>query len=458
MSFFFSKKSAAAQEDENQDALVALDIGSTKIRLIAGEVNDGDVLTVTYYAECPSQGMDNGAITDLRKLSNQVALLVADYKENGREFTHCYIGIAGRYIQSANLQGGTVVPTHIVTEADREHAIENAAANRIGEYQRIIHIIPQNYQIADTREITNPIDLSAQRLDVNIHAITCDEDQEQNLRRAISSTSGDIHVDHVIFNGIAAADAVLSEEDKAIGVCLVDWGGGAINVALYDKSCLVHTFGIDYGGANITRDIATRFGLPLATADFLKRNYGVAHPNLLPEQERVQKLQVPLDPRNPKYMTYVSMGDLASTIAISMIDTFQLIHQHIENFKSKQNLHLTLGGGYVFTGGVTNMRGFKPLAASKLGVNGVKAKVQIGTPRSVECNFNQVLPAEVSANDLSTSLLCPSGATAIGLLRFGHALKEEEHRRYNLQNDRRHSNSTLAKLYHWGRNWLSGEL
>lgn len=458
MSFFFSKKNATAQEDETQDALVALDIGSSKIRLIAGEVNEDGFLSLTYYAECHSEGVVNGAITDLTKLSHQIALLVADYKENGRDLTHCYIGIAGRYIKSANLQGGTVVPTHAVTEADREHAIENAAANRFSEYQRIIHIIPQSYQIGDTREIVNPIDLSAQRLDVSIHAISCDEDQEQNLRRAISMISSDISVDHVIYNGIAAADAVLSEEDKAIGVCLVDWGGGAINVALYDKSCLIHTFGLDYGGARITREIATRFGLPLGIAEYLKRNYGVAHPKLLPEKDKDMMLKVPLDPRNPEEVAYIAYKDLANVIAYSMIDTLQLIQQRIETFKRSQNMRDNFGSGYVFTGGVPATPGFEHLATSKLAVNGLKPKIRVGKPRSVQCNFNQVLPPNISAEDLSENVLCASGATAIGLLRFGYALKEEEHRRYNLQNDRRHSDSTLAKIYHWGRNWLSGEL
>ena len=180
MSFFFLKKNATAQEDETQDALVALDIGSSKIRLIAGEVNEDGFLSLTYYAECHSEGVVNGAITDLTKLSHQIALLVADYKENGRDLTHCYIGIAGRYIKSANLQGGTVVPTHAVTEADREHAIENAAANRFSEYQRIIHIIPQSYQIGDTREIVNPIDRLVSDYPT-LHTVICNGKKSEGL-------------------------------------------------------------------------------------------------------------------------------------------------------------------------------------------------------------------------------------------------------------------------------------
>ena len=457
---FFSKKSAKSQEDENQDALVALDIGSSKIRLIAGEVGEGEVLTLTYYAEQPSLGMDNGAITDLTKLSEQISLLIADYKENGRDMTHCYLGIAGRYIKSANLQGGTVIPSHIVTEDDRAHAIENAAANRFSEYQRFIHIIPQNYQIGDTKEITNPIGMTGQRLDVNIHMIACDEDQEQNLRSAIARISSEINVDHVIFNGIAAADAVLSEEDKEIGVCLVDWGGGSINVSLYDKSCLIHTFGLDYGGMRITRDIATRFGLPLVTAEYLKRNYGIAHPDLLTAKVRNTVLKVPVDPLYPNADSlYVSYEELARTIAVSMIDTFQQLHRRINNFIQSQSVHPSLGAGYVFTGGVANTKGLAQLAATKLvNENGIKPKVKTGVPRSVSCNFNQILPENMSPDELSTNIICPTGATAIGLLRFGNALKEEEHRRYNVQNERRHSNSTLAKIYYWSKNWLSGEL
>lgn len=451
----FSTKNSKEQEDENQDALVALDIGSSKLRLISGEITDEGILAIKYYAERNSAGMENGAITDLSKLSDKITQLISDYKANGHELTHCYMGIAGRYIKSANLQGGAVVATHVVEEADRVKAIEDAAAKRFSDYQRIIHIIPQGYQIGDTREITNPIGLNAQRLDVSVHVISCDEDQEQNLRSVMVQVDNDINVDHVIFNGIAASDAVLSEEDKAIGVCLVDWGGGAINVSIYDKSSLIHTFGLDYGGSRITRDIATRFGLPLATAEYLKCNFGVAHPNLLEQKLKDTLLKVPLDPQNADDYIYISYYDLAQTIAISMIDTMAQILLRIDNFRRSQNFHSTLGAGYIFTGGVAKTQGLVQLAKSKMSDNGVKPKVKIGKPRSVIGDFNQTEGEQDSA--ANAAILDPSCATAIGLLRFGYALKDEERLLHN-QSEHKTTRGPFSKIYHWTRNWLSGEL
>lgn len=453
---FFSKGNKASTKQEVEvDPIVALDIGSSVIRLIAGDIDENDNVIVTYYAEKPSSGMFNSAVSDLDKLSGVLTELVRDYENSGRLFSHCYIGIAGRHIYSSNLQGSATVLTRVVSDIDRDNAIENARSSFTpsNDCTSLIHVIPQSYSINKTNDITNPIGMSASRLEVNVHAIACNEDQEENLRAAIARLSTGFKVDHVIYNGIAAADAVLTQEQKDIGVCLIDYGCGSINVAIYDQSRLVYTFGFDHGGYQISRYIATKFGIPSNMAEVIKRSYGVAHVGLLDEKTRNSGIKLSLNNSGaPGDSAIIIRGDLATAVCICLAEDFQEIKSHIERIQRNTGSKLVLGAGYVITGGVANIRGIEQWASNKLPAGDTSsslAKVRVGVPLRVAVAQDE--------NNLLPYLSRPEAATAVGLLRFGKSLMLEDERSRFSQSERRKGNNVLSRSVHFIRDWLRDE-
>ncbi|MCK0526303.1 MULTISPECIES: cell division protein FtsA [unclassified Anaerobiospirillum] len=433
---------AAADQAKAPEPLVAVDIGTSKIRLIEGLVDSENIVSVSYFDEVPSAGIVNGTVSDLEKLTEKLSILIHNYEKNtGGQFSRCFVGIAGRHIQSKNEKGNATVPSHRVTAQDKENAIAHARSAKFSEYSHLLHVIPQSYDIDGTGNISNPIDLSAMRLGVDVHLIACNEDQENNLRAAFEKLSSQFQIEHVIYNGVAAADAVLSQEEKDIGVCLIDFGAGAINVAVYDQSRLVLTFGLDVGGNSVTRDIATHFGVSLPTAEYLKLNYGVAHPALLPPEVQNEVLSFP----NGNQTAMIPRHDLSTLVGLCLIDIFRTISDRIERYRQNSGKPLSIGAGYVITGGAACTSGITILATNKLGAADSigHVKVKTAVPRGVKGDYE--------------ALELASSATAVGLLRFGNAINLEQSNRVRNLNANRNSTSVVGRAISWTRDWLSKE-
>lgn len=438
----FAKGSKGAQANANaQEPLYALDIGTSKIRLIEGNVLSTGEIEISYYSEIPSAGMVNGCVSDLNKLSEQISTLIQRYKqETENSFSKCFIGIAGRHIQSQNEKGIATVPSHKVTEIDRENALEHARSAKFSGYNHLLHVIPQAYETEDNTDITDPVGLSALRLGVGVHLIACNEDQENNLRAAFEKLDNKIQIEHVIYNGIAAADAVLSQEEKEIGVCVIDFGGGTIDVSVYDRSKLVLTFGLDKGGSVVTRNIATNFGITLRSAEVIKLGYGVAHPYLLSDKEAHAKLAV----NEAEDKIYIERSKLSTSVAISLSDFFSMINDRLERYRQSSGLDMSIGAGFVLTGGVASTSGITTLAANKINnPDGTRAKVRVGLPRNVSGNYE--------------GLKSPELATAIGLLRFGHAIRRDKLNKNLVIKEIKKNNGMFSRMVTWTKDWLSKE-
>lgn len=433
------------QEDE-LDPLLAVDIGSSKIRLIAGTVEDGGEVHVLYYRDYPSAGVTNGAVSDIDKLSARLSQLVLDYKEAmDLPFEHCVINISGGQIISANNSGQCAVSTRKVTEVDRLNAINVARSVEFDQENHIIHVIPQNYETDSSSEVTNPLDMSSLRLKANVHLIACNESQENNLRTAFERVSPNIKIDEVLYSGLAAADAVLSQEDKDIGVCLIDLGGGTINVALYDRGKLVFSLGRADCGGRITRDIATSCGIQLKPAEFLKINCGVAHPMLLEDPDVGYAFTPHAD---SKEQLKVSGQALARSICLSLWDIFGIVNNKIDAFTKNEAVNVALGAGVVLTGGVANTKGIVPLGLSFFENDGKnrKIKVRVGVPRGFDVG-----------SGVDEDLKNPEYATAIGMLRLAAAIDRDRARDRKALSDFKNSNRSFAKLLSSIKNWLNRE-
>lgn len=433
------------QEDE-LDPLLAVDIGSSRIRLIAGTVEDSGEVHVLYYRDYPSAGVINGAVSDIDKLSARISQMVHDYKDTmDLPFEHCVINIAGSQIQSENNSGQCAVSTRKITEVDRLNAIEVARSVQFDKENHIIHVIPQCYETDSSSDVANPLDMSSLRLTANVHLIACNENQENNLRTVFERVSPNIKIDEVLYSGLAAADAVLSQEDKEIGVCLVDLGGGSINVALYNRGKLILTFGRADCGVRITRDIATSCGIQLKPAEFIKIRCGVAHPQLLPNANDGYTFAAHSD--SEEEIT-VTGQDLARSICTSLWDIFGIVNNQIDNFMKKEPVNVALGAGVVLTGGVANTTGIVPLGRSFFENDGKnrKLKVRVGIPRGFDVG-----------PEVTDDLKHPEYATAIGMLRLAAAIEQDRARARKALNDFKSSNRSLTKVMTWIKNWLNRE-
>lgn len=442
----FINKSPSQAKNGGSNVIVAVDIGSAVLRMIAGEVNADGQIRVISYKECPSAGMSSGAVSDLSLLSDRLSNLVQDFEQDtGISLAHIIIGIAGRHIESRNEYGTTTVQARTVTVLDKNRAIENAQSVRFTEGSHIIHVVPQNYEIDSSTEITNPIGLYAMRLDVRVHIISCNRDQENNLRTALQSLSPNIFIDKVIFNGIAAADAVLTDGDKEIGVCLIDIGAGTVNVIVYDHKKLVISFGLSRGGDMITRAIATHFGLPLDIAEMLKKKFGIAHYELLTEEERTRIIKIPINYGDGTTEEYpVPLEELAKVITYNLIDLVRSISDKIEHISREMNSTYNLGSGFVLTGGAVQLRGMDRFASVFLSPNNYQ---QTGVTSTVKVKI--AVPRGVVGDD---SIFSPDKVVSVGLLRFGSNALNEKQMQGPVEDD-----SKVKNMYHKFKDWFTRE-
>lgn len=411
------KKTNSGGHKKQSSTLVAIDLGSSVIRIVAGEVqNDGQV-TITYYSQIPSIGIIAGSVCDLPALSNALSTFVNEYEtQTQSSLEHCVINITGFHIKSYNDEGNATVQSRVVSVIDKNKAIENARSVRPPDGNHIIHVIPQNYIVENNADVINPIGLHAMRLGVAVHLITCSKDQEQNFRSAITSLSSNVAVDQVVFSGIAAADAVLTEAEKEIGVCLIDFGGGTVDVCVYDKKKLVISFSIDRGGNKITEAIASEFHVPLYMAELLKTRHGVAHRDLMTEEEyqnHLYKIPARIEDglEEDVFIDTIIMADvIARGIGDICNSICNVIERHVRELKSG---HLNLGAGFVITGGMAKLRGVDKLVASCLNPrhNGIPAKVKIGRCIGVTGDEPQIRD--------------PDHAVSVGLLRFSKFASDE---------------------------------
>lgn len=437
---FSRANKAKVKQGEQQEQLVAIDIGSSSVRLVAGQVdNEGRIFVECSYEE-QSKGMLSGAVTDLSELSGVLAEVVKAYEGDDHIFSHCIIGIAGRHIASKNELGRINVISHKVTEEDVEQALIDVSSIKFSEYSLLIHVLPQNYETDDTAEVSNPVGLSASRLGVNAHLIACNEDQENNLRTAVERMSPNIMVDQVIFNGLAASEAVLNAYEKDIGVCLINLGEGTTDVCIYNDGNMIVSFGLAQGADGLIKKIAKSFGVSTEIAKALLIKVGVAHSKFLQEGTE-NKVCTIKDSNN----TVVPFKALANVINDYLVDIFYQIRDKVNAALRAKDSNIELGSGYVLTGGLANLNSIASLAAFLLKNDNVlePVKVRIGRPIGVDEN--------------GAELVNPSWATALGLLRFGHSVQQEDFKRRKKVSERKQNNTGIRKLIHDISDWFSRE-
>jgi cell division protein FtsA len=405
---------------EGKNLIVGLDIGTAKIAAIVGEITPDGHLEIIGMGSHASRGLKKGVVVNIDSTVGAIqraleeAELMADCK-----IRDVYTGIAGSHIKGFNSHGMVAIKDKEVTQMDVERVIETAKAVSIPTDQQILHILNQEFIIDGQEDVREPLGMSGVRLEVKVHIVTGAVSAAQNIMKCVRRCG--LEVRDLILQPLASATAVLSEDEKDLGVCLVDVGGGTTDVAVFSEGAIRHTAVIPIAGDQITNDIAMALRTPTKDAEDLKRAYGCALRQLADAQ---QMIEVPgVGERGPRQM---SRQTLAEVIEPRVEELYSLVQAELR----RSGFEDLLSSGVVITGGCSLMQGMV-----ELGEEVFHMPVRLGIP-----DYKGGL-AEVVRN--------PRFSTGVGLLLIG---MQQQQRRELVKLQSGSFQSVLGRM----KNWFQG--
>lgn len=465
------KNNNAVAKSDKEELITALDIGSSHLRLLSGYVGPDKQIRIRGYKEIKSVGYSNGEINDIGKLAGSIASIVQQFQnEYGIEVKDVVTGVPGHVIQGENQQGNITVSSGQVTETDRNRAIENAAAG-LQQLNRndfvVIHKNPQNYSTESSENIVNPIGFYAKRLDVNVHFIGCKGLYKKNIEQAVSMISSNTHTKNVIYVGNAVSAAAITENEKEIGVIQADIGGGTISFTVYDAGKQLISQGISDGGDYITNSIAREFAIPKQSAEELKLKYGIASPDIIPDDQKNYqlKVEVPTQFSNQTEEVTITLGELSAVIYRCLGSMFELLFQRITSHGKSFLKSLDIGAGVVLTGGTAMLRGIDTVLSDYINYYSqnpaneflhCNSKVRIGVPVGLRMCDDIRIPNELRSSMAPGIAARPDQAVVFGLLRVA---KFDNLEQYSNSRSRNDDSDEVGKGFLGNfKNWMKREL
>ena len=393
--------------------IVGLDIGTTKVAALVGEISSQGELNVVGMGSHPSLGLKKGVVVDIEStvISIQRAVEAAE-KETGYSIRSVYAGIAGSHVRSMNSSGVVSIRDGEVSRADVDRVIDSARAVAIPPDERILHVVPQEYTINSQSGVKEPLGMSGVRLEVQAHLVTAAVNAIQNVEKCIRRCG--LGIEQLVLEQLASAEAVLAPDEKELGVCLVDIGGGTTDIAIFTQDALRYTSAIAIAGDQVTSDIATALRTPRQNANELKIRHGSALVQLTRAEETIEVPSV--GERAPREL---SLQNLAEVVEPRYEELFSLVQQKLVA-SGMENL---LAAGIVLTGGSARIPGAVELAEEVL-----HEPVRVGAPQQVKGR------ADIVSN--------PVHSTGVGLLLYG--MRELEER--DSQVERREEQAETAGL------------
>ncbi len=372
------------------EIVVGLDIGTTKICTIIGEI-DGDRMEIIGVGIAPSHGLKKGVVVNIDSTIKSVENAVSEAElMAGVEVSSVYAGIAGSHIKGINSHGVIAISRgREVTSADVERVIDAAKAVSIPLDREIIHVLPQQFIIDGQDGIKEPIGMSGTRLEVELHIVTGAVTSAQNIVKCVNRSG--FEVDDLVLEPLASSYAVLTEDEKDLGVVLVDIGGGTTDIGIFIDGSIWHTSVLSIGGDNVTKDISVGLRAPVVDAEKIKIRYGCATPSLVKDDEMIEIPSV--GERRPRTLPRQVLSEI---IEPRMEEIFSLINQEIR-LTGYENM---IASGIVLTGGASMLNGSAELAEKIFDL-----PVRIGVPKGVA--------------GLSDVISSPVYATGVGLVLYG---------------------------------------
>jgi len=385
-----------------KNLIVGLDIGTSKVVAIVGEVTEDDEIEVIGLGSHPSRGLKKGVVVNIESTVQSIQRAVEEAElMAGCQIHSVFAGIAGSHIRSLNSHGIVAIRDKEVTPADVDRVIDAARAVAIPADQKILHIMPQEFLIDDQESIREPVGMSGVRLEAKVHMVTGAVSAAQNIVKCVRRCGLD--VDDIILEQLASSHAVLTEDEKELGVCLVDIGGGTTDIAVFTEGAIRHTAVIPIAGDQVTNDIAVALRTPTQYAEEIKIKYACALTQLASVEETIEVPSV--GERPPRRL---ARQTLAEVVEPRYEELFTLIQAELR----RSGFEDLCAAGIVLTGGSSKMEGAVELAEEIFHMPVRKAAPQFVTGL-----------VDVVRN--------PIHATGVGLLLFGHrnrAIREAEAR------------------------------
>lgn len=384
------------------EIIVGLDIGTSKVCCIVGEATDSGV-DVIGIGTADSLGLRKGVVVNIDKTVDAIRKAVAEAElMAGCDISTVYAGMAASHIKGFNSRGIVAIKDQEVTHQDLGRVLDAAKAVPMPLDREIVHILPQEYVIDECDGVKEPVGMSGVRLEAKVHIVTAAKASLENIVRCANRT--DLYVSQVVLEQFASANSCLFEDEKELGVAMVDIGGGTTDISIFFNGSIVHTSVLPVGGDHVTNDIAVGLRTPRAEAERIKQRYGCALTSIIGDDETIEVPSV--GGRDPQTR---SRQLLCEIIEPRIEEMYNLIHNEIQ----KSGFGDLLASGVVVTGGASVMEGMVELGEEVMGL-----PVRLGQPCRV--------------GGLADVVRSPKYSTAVGLVLFG---AEQEVSRVQVRRD-----------------------
>jgi len=400
--------------------VVGLDIGTTKICAIIAEVNGTRAVDIIGIGTSPSKGLRKGVVVNIDVTVESIRRAIAEAElMAGVKTGAAFVGIAGGHIKGINSRGVIAISgkDHGVTPADVERVIDAAKAVALPVDREVIHVLPQEFMIDDQGGIREPLGMSGIRLEAEVHIVTGAVTSAQNIIKCANRAG--LEVQDIVLQQLASSEATLSQDEKDLGVVLVDVGGGTSDIAVFVDGSIYHTAVLSLGGDHVTNDIAIGLRTPAHEAEAIKKKYGCALASLAKKDETVEVPSV--GGRRPRVL---SRQTLCEIIQPRMEEIFGLVDREVQ----RAGLQGRVAAGAVVTGGCSILDGVPELAEQIFDL-----PVRRGLPTGV--------------GGLTDVVASPIFATGVGLVLYG--AEHRTQRRFNKVTDRNIFDRVVARMREW---------
>ena len=403
-----------------KNLIVGLDIGTSKVVAIVGEITPDNEVEIIGLGSHPSRGLKKGVVVNIESTVQSIQRAIEEAElMSGCQIHSVYAGIAGSHVRSLNSHGIVAIRDKEVTSADVERVIDAARAVAIPADQKILHILPQEFIIDEQESIREPIGMSGVRLEAKVHMVTGAVSAAQNIIKCVRRCG--LEVDDIILEQLASSHSVLTDDEKELGVCLVDIGGGTTDIAVFTEGAIRHTAVIPIAGDQVTNDIAVALRTPTQYAEEIKIKYACALTQLASVDETIE---VPSVGERPDRR--LARQTLAEVVEPRYEELFTLIQAELR----RSGFEDLCAAGIVLTGGSSKMEGAVELAEEIFHM-----PVRLGLPQYV--------------TGLVDVVRNPIHSTGVGLLLFGYqnrAMRESEARMGN----------GFKSVWNRMKNWFQG--
>jgi cell division protein FtsA len=375
-----------------EQTIVGIDVGTTKVCTLVGEVGDDEVIRVVGVGTVPSRGVRKGVIVNVNEATQAIQASVEKAERiSGYDIERAHVSLAGAHVTSLNSRGVVAVQRgeRGITPEDVDRALDAARAIAIPHDREVVHIVPRGYTVDGQEGIRDPVGMVGFRLEVEAHIITGAVSSIHNLIKCVEDAG--VGVDELVLDPLASGEAVLADTEREMGVVLVDVGGGTTDIAVFIEGSIWHTTILAVGGNHLTNDIAVVMKMPNAAAEEAKIQFGHAFSEAVDPAEMIQVMTF-----GDNVPVKVSRREMAQVIEARVEEIFSLVMQEIK----RSGYDGLLPAGVVLTGGTAQLRGIRELGRQVL-----KLPVRVGGPSDLL--------------GLTDSIMSPAYATSVGLIRWG---------------------------------------